>query len=100
MGGPLAGRRLQESYYRSIYFHTLRRQVDAAYERYLSEMAAAWRITVVSATVFPVILMAMEMLDRDACEAMAAEELGGAPIFTSDKYNMYELVSVLRACRP
>ena len=45
---------------------------------------------------FP-ILVAMEMLDREACER-SAERLGGAPVFSSDKYDMYEMVSVLRAC--
>jgi polysaccharide pyruvyl transferase WcaK-like protein len=49
-----------------------------------------------SRSVFPV-LIAMEMLDRDACERVA-QQLGGAPIFSSDRYNMYELVSILRAC--
>ena len=37
------------------------------------------------------------MLDRDACERVA-EKLGGAPVFSSDSYNMYEIVSILRAC--
>jgi len=46
--------------------------------------------------VFPV-LIAMEMLDRDACERMS-DKLGGVPIFSSDRYNMFELVSILRAC--
>jgi polysaccharide pyruvyl transferase WcaK-like protein len=46
--------------------------------------------------VFPV-LIAMEMLDRDACERVA-EKIGGAPVFASDKLNMYEMVSILRAC--
>ena len=45
---------------------------------------------------FPVII-GMEMLDRDACERVA-ERIGGAPIFSSDRLNMYELVSILRAC--
>jgi polysaccharide pyruvyl transferase WcaK-like protein len=48
-----------------------------------------------SRKVFPV-LIAMEMLDRDACERVA-EKLGGAPVFASDQLNMYELVSILRA---
>src|SRR6202142_2175029 len=46
--------------------------------------------------VFPV-LVAIEMLDRDACERMAAK-MSGAPIFSSDRLNMYEIVSILRAC--
>jgi polysaccharide pyruvyl transferase WcaK-like protein len=45
--------------------------------------------------VFPV-LVAMEMLDQEACERVA-EKLGGAPVFGSKQFNMYELVSILRA---
>jgi polysaccharide pyruvyl transferase WcaK-like protein len=43
-------------------------------------------------------MVAMEMLDRDACERVA-EKLGGAPVFSSERYNMYEIVSILRACQ-
>jgi polysaccharide pyruvyl transferase WcaK-like protein len=42
------------------------------------------------------ILIAMEMLDSDACNQIS-EKLGGAPIFSSEQYNMYELVSILRS---
>jgi polysaccharide pyruvyl transferase WcaK-like protein len=49
-----------------------------------------------SRRLFPV-LIAMEMLDRDACERVA-QKIGGAPIFASDQLNMYEIVSVLREC--
>jgi len=41
-------------------------------------------------------MIGMEMLDLDAC-ARVAEKLGGTPVFTSDKYDMYQLVSILRA---
>src|SRR6202142_1762587 len=84
-----------KSYYRTIYFHRSGSAVDAAYEKYLSAMAAGidgyrkWR------RVFPV-MIGMEMLDLDAC-AQVAEKLGGTPVFASDKYDMYQLVSILRA---
>ena len=71
------------------------RRVDAAYEKYLSAMAAGVDELPQIAQSFP-ILIAMEMLDRDACERVA-EKLGGAPVFASDQFNMYELVSILRA---
>src|ERR1700747_3862885 len=45
--------------------------------------------------IFPV-MIGMEMLDRDACERVA-EKFGGAPIFSSEKYDMYQLVSILRS---
>jgi polysaccharide pyruvyl transferase WcaK-like protein len=85
----------KKSYYRTIYFHRSGAQVDNAYEKYLSEMAAGVATYRSSRKVFPV-LIAMEMLDRDACERVA-EKLGGAPVFASDQFNMYELVSILRA---
>src|SRR4029077_915520 len=45
--------------------------------------------------VFP-ILVAMERLDAQACRSMP-EFLPGAPVFTSDDYDMFQLVSILRA---
>src|ERR1700683_4098685 len=86
----------KDSYYRTIYFHRSGREVDAAYEKYLTAMAAGVRRYKESRPVFPV-LIAMEMLDRDACERVA-QKLGGVPVFASDRYNMYELVSILRSC--
>ena len=86
----------RKSHYRTMYFHRSGADVDRAYERYLLAMAGGVRKYKQDRDIFPV-LIAMEMLDRDACERIA-ESLGGAPIFSSDGYNMYELVSILRAC--
>jgi polysaccharide pyruvyl transferase WcaK-like protein len=86
----------KDSYYRTIYFHRSSRAVDEAYERYLSEFAAGVKAYRRTQAVFPV-LIAMEMLDRNACERFS-EKLGGAPVFASDTFNMYELVSIARAC--
>jgi polysaccharide pyruvyl transferase WcaK-like protein len=95
MAHSLAGA-YKESYYRTIYFHRSGRAVDAAYERYLSEFAAGVSDYRKTRNVFPV-LIAMEMLDRNACERFA-KKLGGAPVFASDQFNMYELVSIARVC--
>ncbi len=84
------------SYYRTIYFHRSGRDVDAAYEKYLAAMATGVAQYRRSRSVFPV-MIAMEKLDRDACERVAAK-LGGAPVLGSDQFNMYELVSILRVC--
>jgi polysaccharide pyruvyl transferase WcaK-like protein len=86
----------KESYYRTIYFHRSGAEVNAAYRKYLSAIAGAVQQYRKMRAAFP-ILVASEMLDRDAC-GRVAEELGGAPIFASDQCNMYELVSILRAC--
>jgi polysaccharide pyruvyl transferase WcaK-like protein len=85
----------QKSHYRALYFHRSGPKVDAAYERYLSGIAGAVERYRKTKPVFP-ILVAMEMLDRDTCHRLAVR-LGGAPIFTSDRYDMYQLVSLLRA---
>jgi polysaccharide pyruvyl transferase WcaK-like protein len=86
----------KKSYYRTIYFHRSGRDVDVAYERYLSSIAAGVQKYRKDRAVFPV-LIAMEMLDRDACKRVS-EKIGGAPVFASDQCNMFELVSILRVC--
>jgi polysaccharide pyruvyl transferase WcaK-like protein len=85
----------KDSYYRTIYFHKSGPNVTAAYEKYLAAMAGGVKNYQKTRKVFPV-LVAMEMLDQDACERVAAR-LGGAPVFGSAQFNMYELVSILRA---
>lgn len=94
LGHSIAGA-YDKSYYRTIYFHKSGKDVDAAYERYLSAMAAGILNYTKDRAAFP-ILIAMEMLDTDACRRVA-EKLAGAPVFSSERYNMYELVSILRA---
>jgi polysaccharide pyruvyl transferase WcaK-like protein len=84
-----------KSYYRTIYFHHAGPAVDAAFEKYLSSVAAGIDGYRKSRRVFPV-MIGMEMLDREACERVAAK-LGGTPIFSSETYDMYQLVSILRA---
>jgi polysaccharide pyruvyl transferase WcaK-like protein len=86
----------KKSQYRTIYFHRSGRQVDAAFEQYTSAMAAGVDAYRKSRSVFPV-MIAMEMLDQEACERVAAR-LGGAPIFSSAKYDMFQMVSILRQC--
>ena len=86
----------EKSYYRTIYFHRDGGDVETAYAKYLSAMADGVERYRKTRSVFPV-MVGMEMLDRDACERVAAQ-IGGAPIFASGELNMYELVSILRAC--
>jgi polysaccharide pyruvyl transferase WcaK-like protein len=86
----------RSSHYRSVYFHRSGAEVDRAFESYLEAIARAVRAFRGRRGVFPV-LIGMERLDRVACERLA-EKLGGAPIFDSEKHDMFELVSILRAC--
>ena len=86
----------KKSHYRTIYFHRSGRDVDAAYEKYLSAMAAgvkryrkdahrvsrlvAWRCST-------------------ATPASALRKSSAARrFFPPTSYNMYEIVSILRAC--
>jgi polysaccharide pyruvyl transferase WcaK-like protein len=86
----------KSSHYRSVYFHAAGAAVDAAFERYISAITRAVGTFRQRHGAF-IILVAMERLDARACAALAPR-LGAVPIFSSDRYNMYELVSVLRAC--
>jgi polysaccharide pyruvyl transferase WcaK-like protein len=83
-----------DSYYRTIYFHESGAEVDAAYKKYLEGMATGVEAFRGRHRVF-LILIAMEKLDTRACLALAPR-LGGAPIFSSESLNMYELVGILR----
>ncbi len=87
----------KESHYRGPYFHNAGPAADRAYEHYLSSIAGAVAAFRGKKKVF-VILAATERMDARPCRRIS-EKLGGVPVLTSDDYNMYELVSILRACR-
>ena len=84
----------KESQYRTIYFHKSGRDVDAALDRFLTGYSAAVNAFRKQNDVF-VIVVAMERLDKKACQRVA-DQLGGVPVFASDRYNMFQLVSILR----
>jgi polysaccharide pyruvyl transferase WcaK-like protein len=87
----------QASHYRGPYFHNSGPEADRAYEHYLSSIANAVAAFRQTENVF-VILAATERMDARPCRRIS-EKLGGVPVLTSDDYNMYQLVSILRACR-
>jgi polysaccharide pyruvyl transferase WcaK-like protein len=84
------------SHYRGPYFHNSGPESDRAYEHYLSSIAKAVAAFRQKKNVF-VIMAATERLDARPCRRIS-EKLGGVPILTSEDYNMYEMVSILRAC--
>ncbi len=86
----------KDSHYRTIYFHKSGSAVDAAYKKYLSALAGGIKAFRSRHNIF-LVLVAMERLDRRACEALAPQ-IGGAPVFGSESYDMYQLVSILRCC--
>ncbi|HZP34363.1 MAG TPA: hypothetical protein VFB23_13480 [Candidatus Acidoferrales bacterium] len=85
----------KESQYRTIYFHKAGPEVDAALKRMLTGMSNAVRAFQQRHKVFPIVV-GTEMLDKKACQEVA-KQLGGVPTFTSDVYDMHQLVSILRA---
>ncbi|MGH9495081.1 MAG: hypothetical protein ACRD3B_08800, partial [Candidatus Sulfotelmatobacter sp.] len=86
----------KKSHYRGPYFHNSGPAADRAYEHYLSAIANAVGAFRKDRDVF-VILVATERLDARPAGSIS-EKLGGIPVLTSDQYNMYEIVSILRAC--
>jgi polysaccharide pyruvyl transferase WcaK-like protein len=86
----------KDSHYRTVYFHNSGPAADEAYRKYWTAIANAVDAFRKKKNVF-VILAATERLDARPAKRIA-EKLGGVPVLTSDEYNMYELVSVLRAC--
>jgi polysaccharide pyruvyl transferase WcaK-like protein len=86
----------RDSYYRTVYFHKSGVDVDRAFERYLTAIANAVDAFRKKRNVF-VLMVATERLDARAGRRIA-EKLGGVPVLTSDDYDMYQLVSILRAC--
>ncbi len=86
----------RETQYRTVYFHTWGPKQAAAYEHYIGAIAKAVDAFRKRHGVM-VVLVAMECLDAKACRHLAAR-LGDVPVFTSDGHDMYQLVSILRAC--
>jgi polysaccharide pyruvyl transferase WcaK-like protein len=87
----------RDDHYRSIYFHHHGDDVDRRFDAYLESWARAVRAFRRHDDPF-IVCVAMEQLDRRACEDLAAR-LGGAAVLGSDQVQMYELVSVLRQAR-
>jgi polysaccharide pyruvyl transferase WcaK-like protein len=86
----------KDSHYRTVYFHNSGPAAEQAYHKYWNAIANAVDAFRKKKNVF-VILAATERLDARPANRIS-EKLGGVPVLTSDDYNMYELVSVLRAC--
>lgn len=84
----------RESQYRTVYFHQAGPEVDRKYQHYISGFSKATAVLRQRHRVFP-ILVAMERLDAVACRDISAL-LPGVPTFTSDDYDMFQLVSILR----
>lgn len=88
----------RREHYKSVYFHPASSEIDEQTDRYWSAVAGAVNAFRREKRVFP-ILVGMEQLDRLACDAVNARLDEQAPLFVSDEYVMYDLVSVLWNCK-
>ncbi|MGA8428697.1 MAG: polysaccharide pyruvyl transferase family protein [Candidatus Sulfotelmatobacter sp.] len=86
----------KDSHYRTVYFHNSGPAADKKYQHYLTSIANAVDAFRKRRNVF-VILAATERLDARPAKKIS-EKLGGIPVLSSDEYNMYELVGILRCC--
>jgi polysaccharide pyruvyl transferase WcaK-like protein len=86
----------KDSQYRTVYFFESGAEVDRKFQHYIAAFTKATQAFLQRHRVFP-LLVAMERLDAVACREIAAK-IPGTPVFTSDDYDMFELVSILRAC--
>jgi len=86
----------KNSQYRTVYFFESGAEVDRKFNHYVNGYIEATKAFLKRHKVFP-ILVAMERLDAVACRAIE-REIPGTPVFTSDDFDMFELVSILRAC--
>jgi polysaccharide pyruvyl transferase WcaK-like protein len=84
----------KESQYRTIYFHKSGPEVDAALNRMLTGISNAVHAFRQRRKVFPIVV-GTEQIDKKACLEVA-RQLGGLPVFTSEMYDMHQLVSILR----
>jgi polysaccharide pyruvyl transferase WcaK-like protein len=84
------------SQYRTVYFFESGSEVDRKYQHYISGFIKATQAFLQRHHMFS-ILVGMERLDAVACRDIAAK-IPGIPVFTSDDYDMFEIVSILRAC--
>jgi polysaccharide pyruvyl transferase WcaK-like protein len=87
----------KDSHYRTVYFHNSGPAAEQAYQEVLECDCERGRCV-------PQEEECLRDTGGDGAtgcasgETGSAEKLGGVPVLTSDEYNMYELVSVLRAC--
>jgi polysaccharide pyruvyl transferase WcaK-like protein len=89
------GGQFRAEHYQSIYFHQWSDRLASRMDGYLSGLATAVDAFCQEHGAF-VVVVGTEMLDREACERLAARLAAPAPVFVSDELDMYELVSVLR----
>jgi polysaccharide pyruvyl transferase WcaK-like protein len=87
----------RKEHYKGIYFHKASPEVDRKFDTYCGGIARAVNAYRKEKKVF-VVMVGMEAVDRVACEEIESQLDDSAPLFVSDDYEMYDLVSLLRNC--
>jgi polysaccharide pyruvyl transferase WcaK-like protein len=87
----------RDEHYQSVYFHHSSPEATAKYEAYLDAIATGVNHFAAKRGCFP-ILVAMEKLDKYACDDLLPRLKMDAPTFVSADYDMFQLVSILRNC--
>jgi polysaccharide pyruvyl transferase WcaK-like protein len=82
-------------HFASVLFHEHSPDSVRRYEHYLDQLACSIRERTARPGQF-VILLGMEMLDRQACEDLAARLPAGAPVLLGDRLAAADVVAILR----
>jgi polysaccharide pyruvyl transferase WcaK-like protein len=91
------GGQYNQEHYQAVYFHQWDEESAQRFDAYIDGLAYAVSAFVRETDVFP-ILVGMEQLDRKACDRLGEKLPVVPPLFISDTYNMYEMVSLLHNC--
>lgn len=87
----------KREHYRSFYYHHSSEEADLDYHTYLDGIAEGLERFLQEEDAFT-ILVGMERVDRQSCEALSERLTVKPPMFISDDYDMFDMVSVLRRC--
>jgi polysaccharide pyruvyl transferase WcaK-like protein len=87
----------KREHYRSFYYHHSSEEADLNYHAYLDGIAEGLERFLQEEDAFT-ILVGMERVDRQSAEALSERLTIKPPMFISDDYDMFDMVSVLRRC--
>lgn len=87
----------KREHYRSFYYHHSSEEADLDYHTYLDGIAEGLERFLQEEDAFT-ILVGMERVDRQSAEALSERLTVKPPMFISDDYDMFDMVSVLRRC--
>ena len=90
----LKGQKTRDDHYQKWYFFTTSKEREQKFEYYLSSLSDAVNNFMKKHDVFPVII-GMEKLDIKPCQDLQKRLERPAPVFCSNEYNGYQIMSIL-----